>query len=99
MELLNTEPPLYIKWVTKRKRDKVQERLIVVGRFRIFSIKKTLTGKKKVRTFDPLYYYSPSIIVVWFSLVLFFVQNPPAYMHSFRSLYFRSIYFLIGLSN
>jgi len=55
MELLNTEPPLYIKWVTKRKRDKVQERLIVVGKFRIFSIKKTLTGKKKVQRVGHLF--------------------------------------------
>jgi hypothetical protein len=46
--LLGGQEPLYIKWMVKRKRDKIQDRLLVVGEYRIFSIKKTLTGKKQV---------------------------------------------------
>lgn len=46
--LLKGQDPLWIRWVTKRKRDKVQDRLIVIGQYRVFSIKKTLTGNKQV---------------------------------------------------
>jgi Ran GTPase-activating protein (RanGAP) involved in mRNA processing and transport len=47
--LLKGEPPLWIKWVTKRKREKIQDRLVVVGKYRIFSIKRTITGKKTIQ--------------------------------------------------
>eukprot|EP01119_Soliformovum_irregulare_P013432 TRINITY_DN3569_c0_g1_i1.p1 TRINITY_DN3569_c0_g1~~TRINITY_DN3569_c0_g1_i1.p1 ORF type:complete len:717 (-),score=214.30 TRINITY_DN3569_c0_g1_i1:154-2304(-) len=54
-ECTEGETPLWIKWVTKKKRDKEQDRLIVVSAHRIFSIKKTLTGKKKVMRNGHLY--------------------------------------------
>eukprot|EP01115_Flamella_aegyptia_P006221 TRINITY_DN26208_c0_g1_i1.p1 TRINITY_DN26208_c0_g1~~TRINITY_DN26208_c0_g1_i1.p1 ORF type:complete len:139 (-),score=36.45 TRINITY_DN26208_c0_g1_i1:13-429(-) len=47
--LLRGEPPMWMQWVTKRKRDKVQDRLLVVGKYRVFSIKRTVTGKKVIR--------------------------------------------------
>lgn len=54
-QLLGGRPPLFIKWVTKRKRDKIQDRLIVVGDYRVFSIKKTVTGKKKIQRVGHLF--------------------------------------------
>jgi len=62
-QLLNGRQPRYIKWVTKKKRDKVQDRLIVVGDYRVFSIKKKLTGGKAIRRvghfFDLVEIFSP----------------------------------------
>lgn len=54
-QLLGGRPPLFIKWVTKKKRDKIQDRLIVVGDYRVFSIKKTVTGKKKIQRVGHLF--------------------------------------------
>jgi len=47
--LLQGEAPLWMQWVTKRKRDKIQDRLLVVGRYKIFSIKRGVTGKKTIK--------------------------------------------------
>eukprot|EP00027_Filamoeba_sp_ATCC50430_P005257 CAMPEP_0168554154 /NCGR_PEP_ID=MMETSP0413-20121227/7628_1 /TAXON_ID=136452 /ORGANISM="Filamoeba nolandi, Strain NC-AS-23-1" /LENGTH=804 /DNA_ID=CAMNT_0008584875 /DNA_START=114 /DNA_END=2528 /DNA_ORIENTATION=- len=47
--LFNGDDPLWCKWVTKRKYGKAQDRLIAVGKYRIFSSKKTITGKKQVQ--------------------------------------------------
>jgi hypothetical protein len=47
--LLNGDDPIWCKWVTKRKYGKAQDRLIAVGKYRIFSSKKTITGKKQVQ--------------------------------------------------
>jgi len=54
-QLLGGRPPLFIKWITKKKRDKAQDRLIVVGDYRVFSIKKTMTGKKKIQRVGHLF--------------------------------------------
>ena len=68
-ELLGGEEPLWIRWVTKKKGDKAQARLVVVGKYRVFSLKKTLTGKKKIvrvgHLFDLKEIISHDIDKVW----------------------------------
>ena len=38
-----------MEWVTKTRRNKVQKRLLVVGKYRIYSIKRKFDGKKSVQ--------------------------------------------------
>jgi len=70
LELLKGDDPLFAKWVTKRKGTKIQDRLIVIGKYRIFSLKKTLTGKKQVQRvghyFDLVEIYSSDVDKVVF---------------------------------
>eukprot|EP01117_Protostelium_nocturnum_P019845 TRINITY_DN86_c0_g3_i1.p1 TRINITY_DN86_c0_g3~~TRINITY_DN86_c0_g3_i1.p1 ORF type:complete len:890 (-),score=313.26 TRINITY_DN86_c0_g3_i1:27-2696(-) len=53
--VLRGSEPLFIKWMTKRKRDKIQDRLIVYGNYRLFSLKKTMNGKMKIQRASHLY--------------------------------------------
>lgn len=38
----------WMDWVLKKKRDKIQDRLLVVTRYRILSIKRSKVGKRTV---------------------------------------------------
>jgi hypothetical protein len=44
---------IWADWVKKRKRNKIQDRLLVVTRFRVLSIKRGIGGGKSVRVFVP----------------------------------------------
>ncbi len=39
---------VWLDWVLKKKREKIQDRLLVVSRYRILSIKRNKVGKKTV---------------------------------------------------
>eukprot|EP00003_Mantamonas_plastica_P031952 TRINITY_DN849_c0_g2_i2.p1 TRINITY_DN849_c0_g2~~TRINITY_DN849_c0_g2_i2.p1 ORF type:complete len:642 (-),score=163.56 TRINITY_DN849_c0_g2_i2:1040-2965(-) len=45
----------WIGWIKKEKREKIDERLLVVGDYRVFTIKRGLTGKKSIRRDGHLY--------------------------------------------
>ncbi len=47
---------LTMHWVTKRKGAKVEKRLVVVGRFRFYSIKRSNFGGKKTVSFLLLFF-------------------------------------------
>jgi len=50
------ENPVLVQWVKKKNRKKVvQDRLLVVGKYRVYSIKRTKAGKKQVQRMGHLF--------------------------------------------
>eukprot|EP01114_Cavostelium_apophysatum_P016774 TRINITY_DN4838_c0_g1_i1.p1 TRINITY_DN4838_c0_g1~~TRINITY_DN4838_c0_g1_i1.p1 ORF type:complete len:762 (+),score=166.73 TRINITY_DN4838_c0_g1_i1:103-2388(+) len=39
----------FVRWICKRKKTKLQDRLLILGQYRIYSVKQTLTGRKQIR--------------------------------------------------
>jgi hypothetical protein len=63
------EEPVWVSWVKKiNDKSVVQDRLLAVGFYRIFSIKRTKTGKKQVT--NPTYSL-PSPSLLFFSFFFF----------------------------
>jgi hypothetical protein len=73
------EEPVWVDWVKKiNKKSVVQDRLLAVGIYRIFSIKRTKTGKKQVfpflflsTIFLPWKFHTNIFHKNWFSYLFF----------------------------
>jgi Ran GTPase-activating protein (RanGAP) involved in mRNA processing and transport len=43
------DEPLWMQWVLKKKRDKIQDRLLIIGNYWVVSVKRNKVGKKSVQ--------------------------------------------------
>eukprot|EP01116_Phalansterium_solitarium_P003548 TRINITY_DN1436_c0_g1_i1.p1 TRINITY_DN1436_c0_g1~~TRINITY_DN1436_c0_g1_i1.p1 ORF type:complete len:995 (-),score=322.25 TRINITY_DN1436_c0_g1_i1:73-3057(-) len=64
-EDLLREEPVFIEWVRKRHAEKIQDRLLAIGKYRVISVKKNILGKLQIQRsghiFDLAEIFSPDV--------------------------------------